>query len=86
MVRIADTVRWFPHGDLKMPISSKDDDLLRAFLHDLRVTLKSTISNDLLPPPNSESRKILEQLNEMFDQNTTKVPRVPTSTPSVAPS
>eukprot|EP00979_Chaetoceros_neogracilis_P016968 scaffold10166_cov289-Chaetoceros_neogracile.AAC.1 len=68
-----------------MPISSKDD-LLRAVLHDLRVTLKSTISNDLLPPPNSESRKILEQLNEIFDQNTAKVPRVPTSSLSSAPT
>ena len=34
-VRIADTVRWFPHVRLKLPIPSKDDDL--------RTTLQSSV-------------------------------------------
>jgi hypothetical protein len=37
-VRIADTVKWYPHGNLKMPITSKDE-LLTAALNDLKQTL-----------------------------------------------
>jgi hypothetical protein len=65
-VCIADTVRWFPHNGLKMPVPSKEA-LLQATLDDLKATLKSTVKNNILPPPEgTTSRETLLQLNDIF--------------------
>ena len=82
-VRIADTVRWFPHGDLKMPIASKDA-LLQATLADLRSTLKSSVKNNILPPEGTTSRTILLQLHDIFKNNDT--PNRPSPEPTAIPT
>ena len=77
--RIADTVRWFPHGDLKMPIASKES-LLHAAIQDLSATIKSTVKNSILPPENTTNRKTLLELHELF----TKPKATPNTLPRVA--
>ena len=72
-VRIADTVRWFPHNGLKMPIPSKDA-LLQATLDDLKAVLKSTVKNNILPPKGTDTRDVLIQLNEIFKNKDSKDP------------
>ena len=73
--RISDTLRWFPHGNLKLPIPSKHD-LLQSVLQDLRATLKSTMTNGILPPLGTESRKTLEQLHDLFQTKPSRSPEI----------
>jgi hypothetical protein len=97
--RIADTVRWFPHGDLKMPIASKES-LLHAAIQDLSATIKSTVKNSILPPENTTNRQTLLDLHELFTKpkaaphtlprvvsppaNTATLPRVAPVQPGIA--
>jgi len=69
--RIANTVDWFPHN-IKMPTATSTDILL-ATAKDLTAALKQTQRNPLVPPPNTETRKALQTLTEIFS-NTTKPP------------
>ena len=89
-VRIADTVRWFPHNGLKMPVPSKEA-LLQATLEDLKATLKSTIKNNILPPEGTNSRDILLQLNDIFKNRDKRAQEAipspaPTPTPTTTPT
>ena len=54
-VRIADTVIWFPHGSLKLPIPSKDETLCSS-IYDLHNTLQPSVKNNILLPEGTTSR------------------------------
>ena len=55
-VRIADTIRWFPHGNLKIPTPSKDEIILSA-IDDLRAKLQLSAKNNIVPPEGTTSRE-----------------------------
>ena len=61
-VHIYDTVIWFPHGSLNIPIPSNDE-LLRSAIDYLRTTLQSSVKNKILPPEVTTSIKNLLDLN-----------------------
>ena len=85
-VHIADTVRWFPHDGLKMPVPSKEA-LLQATLEGLRAALKSAVKNNILPPEGTNSRDILLQLNDIFQNKDKRTNEAnPTQAPTLAPS
>ena len=69
--RIANTVDWFP-PNLKMPTASSTD-ILIATAKDLTSALKQTQRNPLVPPPDTQTRKALQTLTDIFT-NTTKSP------------
>ena len=62
-VRIDDTVRWFPHVSLKLPIPTKDK-FLRRSIDDLHTTLQLYVKNNSLPSKGTTSRENLLFLNE----------------------
>ena len=80
--RIADTLRWFPHNHIKMPIAS-DDVLLRTALDTLRAAVKRRLKNQILPQPEADNLRTLNDMNDIFKnrdkrgEDTTGVPRVP---------
>ena len=93
--RIANTVKWYPHNNLKMPIPSRESIILAA-IHDLTAAIQSQDTNPLLPPITTQTRQALTQLQAIFqpttspDSNTsplppTQVPRVPTLTSTPVP-
>ena len=61
--RIVDTVRWFPHVSLKLPIPTKDK-FLRRSIDDLHTTLQLYVKNNSLPSKGTTSRENLLFLNE----------------------
>ena len=63
-VLISDTIRWFLHGNLKLPIPSKDEPICSAIDH-LHATLQFSVNN-ILPPEGTTSRKPLLDLNAIF--------------------
>ena len=63
--RIADTVRWFPHGDLKMPIASKES-LLHAAIQDLSATIKSTVKNRIRYTDKKDAQHLIDHLNKQY--------------------
>ena len=65
-VCIADTVRWFPQGSLKLPIPSKYE-LLCSAIDDLHTTLTLSVENNILPPEVTTPRKTLLNLNDIFN-------------------
>jgi hypothetical protein len=80
-IRIADTVKWFPHGDLKLPIASKEA-LLHASIQDLSATIKSSIKNGILPPDGTTNRQTLLDLHHLFNN---KAQPAPTTAPAEVP-
>ena len=80
-VSISDTVRWFPHGILKLFIPSKYK-LLCSAIGDLRTTLQLSAKNNILPPEGTTSRKTLLDLNDIFKNCKSRDPptKPPTST------
>ena len=80
--RIADTLRWFPHNHIKMPIAS-DDALLRTALDTLRAAVTRRLKNQILPHPEADNLKTLTDMNELFknrdkrDTKITEIPKVP---------
>ena len=100
-VCLADTIRWFHRGSLKLHILSKDK-LLRGAIDDLYATLQLSFKNNIQPPEGTTSRKALPDLNAIFNNldqcdpptkppTRTDVPRVkvqsnyPTIFPKVQP-
>ena len=85
-VRIDDTFRWFPNGSLKIPTPSKDKPLCSA-IDDLSSTLQSSVKNNILPPEGTTSRKIVLELNDIFNncdlRDTPTKPPTPTNIPRV---
>ena len=81
---IADTVRWFPYGSLKLPIPYKSK-LLCSSIDDLRNTLQLSVKNNILPPEGNTYKKILLDLNSIFNncnlRDTTTKPPKPTDIP-----
>ena len=82
-VRIADTVRLFTHGNLKLPIPSKDEPLLIA-IDDLRTTLQLS-GKKILPPEGTTSRKNLLYLHEIFKNCDPRDPPIKPPTPTDVP-
>ena len=85
-VHIYDTIRWFPHGSLKLFIPSRDE-ILRSAIDDLRTTLQYSVKNNILTPEGTTSRKTLLDLNAIFNHQyqldpPTKPPR-PADVPRV---
>ena len=75
--RIANTVDWFPHN-LKMPTATSTD-ILIATAKDLTSALRQTEHNPLVPPPDTQTRKALQTLTDIFSNKispsqTTDVP------------
>ena len=62
--RIANTVDWFPHN-LKMPTATSTD-ILIATAKDLTSALRQTEHNPLVPPPDTQTRKALQTLTDIF--------------------
>ena len=84
--RIGDTVTWLPHH-VHMPTSTPEDIIIAA-ANDLTHALLQSDSSPLLPPLHTETRKALQQLQQIFTDKfahplkplpstTTKLPRVP---------
>ncbi|GFH50519.1 hypothetical protein CTEN210_06995 [Chaetoceros tenuissimus] len=63
--RISDTLRWFPHNDIRMPIASEDV-LLRSAVQLLRKAIKDRLKNQVLPPLEQDNHDTLTDLNELF--------------------
>ena len=88
--RIGDTVTWLPHH-VHMPTSTAED-IIVAAANDLTHALLQSDSSPLLPPINTETRKALQQLQQIFNdkfahplkplpsEHTDELPRVPTIT------
>ena len=76
--RIANTVDWFPHN-LKMPTATSSD-ILIATAKDLTSALKQTQRNPLVPPPDTQTRKALQTLTDIFSDTT----RSPSQTTDVS--
>ena len=62
--RIGDTVTWLPHH-VHMPTSTAEDIIISA-ANDLTHALLQSDSSALLPPLNTETRKALQQLQQIF--------------------
>ena len=77
-VCISDTVRWFPHGSLKLPIQSNDEHLCST-INDLRTTLQSSLKK-ILTPEGVTSGKTLLELNDIFNNRDLRYP--PTKPPT----
>lgn len=63
--RIAETVKWLPHGNLKAPIPSQAS-LIHAALNDLQSAIKATNINSILPPEETQLSQQLKTLRDMF--------------------
>ena len=83
---MADTIGWFPHGSLKLPIPSKDE-LICSVIDDLRATLQFSVKNNILPPEVTTSRKTLLDLNAIINNrdlhDTPTKPSTSTNVPRV---
>ena len=80
-VRISDTIRWFPHGNIKLPTPSKDE-LLRSTIDDLRDTLQSSVKNNIIPPEGTTYRKTLLDLNLILKNQDVHDPHTKPPTPN----
>ena len=81
--RIADKLQWLPHNNIKMPTASRESIILAAAA-DLTNAIASQHQNPLLPPVNTQTRIILQQLHSIF-QNKLKPSLCPTVTPTAPP-
>lgn len=69
--RISDTLRWFPHNNVKMPIANEDV-LLRSAVQLLRTAVKARLKNQILPPLEQDNHQTLTELNELFKNRDTR--------------
>ena len=83
-VCIDDTIRWFTHGSLNLPILSKDE-LLCSSIYDLRTTLQLSVKNNILPPEGTTSRITLLDLNANFTNWDRHDPPIKPTAPSNVP-
>lgn len=98
--RIAQTTKWFPAYDIKMPIASREA-LILAAARELSAALSKPTPDELVPALETITRQNLKKLSELFSattvnppapeppQHPTALPRVtevPTSLPRVTPT
>ena len=83
-VRISDTVIWFPHGSLKLPIPYNDE-LLCSAIDNLYTTIQSSMKKNILPPESTTYIKTLLELNEIFKNCYLRNPNTKTPTPTKVP-
>ena len=64
--RIIDTIKWLPHGNIKMPYPSRES-LILAAINDLTAAIRTNTDTSLLPPMTMQSHQTLTQLANLFN-------------------
>ena len=84
--RIAQTVKWLPHHDLKAPVPTQTA-LIHAVLQDLQAALNTTDINGIVPPENTQLTAQLQQLKTIFaPTNSPGSNPISTASPPPSPS
>ena len=80
---IAQTVTWFPHN-LKIPSADAKQTIFAAAKY-LTQDLLQTESTPLIPPEDTNTRKALQQISDIFRNQLTTYEVIPPSKPNKFP-
>jgi hypothetical protein len=80
--RIIDTIKWLPHGNIKMPHPTRES-LILAAINDLTAAINTIQDTTLLPPVSTQTHTTLTQLGNIFQQLKTPVLTPSKSNPDI---